>query len=246
MATQAQDQAILRVSYLLATLDGTVSDEEKRLFRKVGDAYSWFAPGNQETNDLIDDVVLSSEKLLRLKGFYSEQEFLTAFMTEVEADCKTIKSGKAVSRKAFAIWIAMCLADKDFSAIERVAVKLLQQSFNGSDLSIQYPIAYIDLFHRKSAALGLAGLMTAGGGGAAVGYFAGKAIEKTQKVTADEAKTLISDEFLKATEDDCVILGNLLEQIESAKTPAEKSKLENAYKMIEADLHARISENSED
>lgn len=244
MATQAQDRAILRVSYLLATLDGTVSDEEKRLFRKVGDAYSWFAPGNQETNELIDDVVLSSEKLLRLKGFYSEQEFLTAFMTEVEANCKTIKSSKAVTRKAFAIWIAMCLADRDFSAIERCAVKLLQQRFNGGDSLTGLPITYDKL--PKSVALGIAGLLVGSVGGAAVGYWAGKAVEKNQKGKAANEKTVISDEFLKATEDDCVILGNLLEQIESAKTPAEKSKLENAYKMIEADLHARISENSED
>ena len=42
--TQEQDQAILRVSYLLASLDGNVSDDEKRLFRKIGGAYSWFTP----------------------------------------------------------------------------------------------------------------------------------------------------------------------------------------------------------
>lgn len=247
--TQEQDRAILQVSYLLATLDGNVSDEEKKLFRKIGGAYSWFTPGNQKTNDLIDDVVSSSEKLLRLKGFYNEQEFLTAFLTETENDCKTIKSSNIAARKAFAIWIAMCLADKDFSAIERIAIKLLQQSFNskqGFDILINMtPILVPGTGTKISTATGL---VTGGVLGGFAGYFVEKAIDKklNGKAEVPNVGIVISDDFLKATEDDCVTLGNLLEQIELAKTPTEKAKLENAYKAIESGLHARIVGNEDD
>ena len=239
--TQEQDQAILRVSYLLASLDGNVSDDEKRLFRKIGGAYSWFTPGNQKTNALIDDLVSSSEKLLHLKKFYNEQEFLAAFLTEVEPDCKIIKPSKVISRKAFAIWIAMCLADKNFSAIERCAIGLLQRSFNSNQA--------FDVLMRVGTAISTTtGLVTGGILGGVTGYFAGTAIDKIRggKSEIMSAGAIISDDFLKETEDDCVTLGNLLEQIELAKTPTEKAKLENAYKTIESDLHTRIVGDSED
>ena len=238
--TQEQDQAILRVSYLLASLDGNVSDDEKRLFRKIGGAYSWFTPGNQKTNALIDDLVSSSEKLLHLKKFYNEQEFLAAFLTEVEPDCKIIKPSKVISRKAFAIWIAMCLADKNFSAIERCAIGLLQRSFNSNQA--------FDVLMMVGTVISTTSLFTGGILGGVTGYFAEKAIDKIRggKSEIMSAGAIISDDFLKETEDDCVTLGNLLEQIELAKTPTEKAKLENAYKTIESDLHTRIVGDSED
>ena len=238
--TQEQDQAILRVSYLLASLDGNVSDDEKRLFRKIGGAYSWFTPGNQKTNALIDDLVSSSEKLLHLKKFYNEQEFLAAFLTEVEPDCKIIKPSKVISRKAFAIWIAMCLADKNFSAIERCAIGLLQQSFNSNQA--------FDVLMMVGTVISTTSLFTGGILGGVTGHFTEKAIDNIRGVTSElmNAGAIISDDFLKETEDDCVTLGNLLEQIELAKTPTEKAKLENAYKTIESDLHTRIVGDSED
>ena len=245
--TQEQDRAILRVAYLLATLDGNVSDDEKKLFRKVGGAYSWFTPGNRKTNDLIDDVVSSSEKLLRLKGFYNEQEFLAGFLTETENDCKTIKASNVASRKAFAIWLAMCLADKDFSAIERLAIKLLQQSFN-SNQGFGMLINMIPVWGTGTTISTATGLVAGGVLGGVAGYFVGKAIDnkRSGKTDVQNVGTVISDDFLKATEDDCVTLGNLLEQIELAKTPTEKAKLENAYKAIESDLHTRIVGNEDD
>ena len=241
--TQEQDRAILRVSYLLATLDGHVSDDEKKLFRKVGGTYSWFAPSNQKTNDLINDVVSSSEKLLRLKGFYNEQEFLSAFLTETENDCKTIKISKIASRKAFAIWIAMCLADKNFSAIERIAIKRLQQSFNDNP-GFNMLINMIPVWGSGTRT----GAVVGGVLGGVTGYFTGKAIDNIMsgKTEIQNVEIIISDDFLKAIEDDCVTLGNLLEQIELAKTPVEKAKLENAYKAIESGLHARILGNEDD
>lgn len=132
-----QAKAILKVAYLLTAIDGTICEREQAQFRAImkrllGEHYM-----TPEGVAYVEDVAEEARKLLALRAFYTEAAEDKAFLTEDNAFLKvfaakaapslaTIVKSRLATRSAFAIWIGICCTDREYTPIERLAVKMLQ------------------------------------------------------------------------------------------------------------------------
>ena len=151
-------------------------------------------------------------------------------------ECEKLKADPIVSRKAFAVWVGLCMADGKYSEEEKVYIKILQQMFV-KDFAPECSIK--SLLTPQSALLGL---MAPGLMGVFVGGKAVNNIMKKKQYTSDDAvpKEIISDEFLKELEDNCQMLSNLKVQIDSTADAAQKASLQNSFNYIEDSLKELI------
>lgn len=129
--SHAQAKAILKVAYLLAAVDGNISSGEKALFRTLmrklfGDRYL-----DGDVLSYLEEVAEDARKLVQLRDFYSEEdEIVKAFAGKAATAVSELLCSRYALRSAFAVWISMCCADGDYSAIERKAVSTLLGSIN--------------------------------------------------------------------------------------------------------------------
>ena len=213
-----QDRAMLKIAYLLSTMIGEVGNAEKDAFKALCFRHNGMQPGSREANDFLIDVISESEKMQNLKKFYSEDEFVCAFITSIEKECKILKTDSMTARKSFAVWIGLCMADGRYTDLEKKMIKALQNafapSFNFFMTSPIYCLTPVWYVYK---------------------YFAGgyKTIEKKEDVE-------ISDEFLKELEEDCTMLNNLKMQIDTTVDHKQKSSLQNSFNYIEDSLKELI------
>lgn len=125
-----QSKAILRVAYLLAAVDGKISEEEKSLFRDTmkqlfGERYT-----GSDVMTYLEDVSEEAKNLISLRDFYTDDEIVNAFAVKSAESVTTIVHNAYATRCAFAIWISICCSDKDYSKVERLAVTQLQKMVN--------------------------------------------------------------------------------------------------------------------
>ena len=57
------------------------------------------------------------------------EEFILAFASKVIPECEKLKADPCVSRKAFAVWIGLCMADGKYTEEEKAYIKILKQMF---------------------------------------------------------------------------------------------------------------------
>lgn len=122
--------AILRVAYLIAASDRDVNQGERDVFKKTICALQGLEMGNDETSELIVEVAEDARKFSILRDFYSEEELIATFRSKVSKDIVAIQGNNVDCRKAFAIWISICMADKEYSDFERKLIKALQATIN--------------------------------------------------------------------------------------------------------------------
>lgn len=126
--TQKQEEAILKIAYVLASLDNPQSDAKKSTFRELAKQFPWFKPGDQTTNVFLDGAISTSKKILQRRDFYEANEYLDSFVSEVDAYCRVIMKSEYASRRAFALWVAICMSE-DYTVFLKTAVKKLQSKF---------------------------------------------------------------------------------------------------------------------
>ena len=227
------DRAMLKVAYLLSSINGGIGKLECQAFKTLCFANNTMAPGSKEANSFLEEVVTESENLKKLSKFYSKEEFILAFASKVMPECEKLKADPIVSRKAFAVWVGLCMADGKYSEEEKVYIKILQQMFV-KDFAPECSIK--SLLTPQSA---LPGLMFP-----IIGVFVGGVdyIMKKKQYTSDDAapEEIISDEFLKELEDNCQMLSNLKVQIDSTADAAQKTSLQNSFNYIEDSLKELI------
>lgn len=133
-----ENSAILRVAYLLAAADGDVSNDEIATFKQTMSLLEGFEMGSQETTSFIESCIEDGRKLMALRHFYADEELVKAFLTKVVSDVRSLCWNKFAVRKAFAVWIAICIADGEYSSFERMLIKRLQNvsSWNTSGLAM--------------------------------------------------------------------------------------------------------------
>lgn len=186
------DRSILKVAYAISALDGLVTQEELKVFREIAESFPGFCAGAETTNTLFIESIAIGDQLITLKKIYSDDEMLKALLSLTSKDCEIIKQSHASAKKAFIVWMAIALADSDYSDIERKAIKALQTAFNPNfDLS--------KLLGGSGAIVGtVAGLVFGGLPGAIVGGALGMKSKNTSPVDSDQ---IISDAFLAEVED---------------------------------------------
>ena len=230
------DRAMLKVAYLLSSINGEIGKLECEAFKTLCFANNTMTPGSKEANSFLEEVVTESENLKKLSKFYSKEEFILAFASKVMPECEKLKADPIVSRKAFAVWVGLCMADGKYSEEEKVYIKILQQMFV-KDFAPECSIE--SLLTPQSA---LPGWIPGPIIGVFVGGYAVNNIIKKKQYTSDDAapEEIISDEFLKELEDNCQMLSNLKVQIDSTADAAQKTSLQNSFNYIEDSLKELI------
>lgn len=204
--------AILRIAYLIAASDGEVKQSEREVFKSTLCALQGVKMGDDDTTALIQEVVQEAARLAILRDFYNEEEQIKAFLSKVSGNVSVILRSKVACRRAFAVWISICMADKEFSPFERKLIKALQVACNGfAGVTISTPWWCATSSPWPGAALGAKKNGTP---------------ETIQKFGADAC---IPDAFLEEVESRC-------REIDEAQTQLGRCAAEDERKSIEASI----------
>ena len=224
-------QATLDIAYLLGNLDGWHSENREKCFEKIA-AFLGRRPA-----DVSPDAVGLNAKLAHLRDRVSEDELLTEFIDGVRRGCESFDGMPVPGRRAFALWIALGVADGEMSASYRKALQLLRGEFKHSAL-LYGALGGLPLYPVASAA-----------GGTGMGLFCAimggmKALRRKQNM--DRYSPLIGDEFLRQAE-------TLIRRIDTQESvlaettdPAEKERVRTEYAAASRELQELIDPSSSD
>lgn len=188
--------ATLDVAYLLANIDGRFTEKQEACFERIA------AQLGKRPSDISAHAVGLNAKLAHIRERVSEDELLAAFIAECEPYCEAFGGLLVPSRRAFAIWIALGLAEGEMSSIYRKALDLLRKEFKHSAL----------LFGAMGALPVYGAAAVAGGVGMGLlAAIAGGLKTLKHKQVLDKYVPLISEDFM----------------IQAEKIIAEVSVLEN-------------------
>lgn len=134
MNNAESDLVILRVAFLLSAVDGHIAESERAMFRKLSEQCKDIDVKVAEK--IVPEMEAAAIRLAGAQATLSEKAFLDLFMKEVGTFCDWpafVKNSIQV-RKAFVMWIAMSMADGNFSAIERKALSRIQKMVNSFEM----------------------------------------------------------------------------------------------------------------
>ncbi len=210
--------AILRIAYLIAASDSEVKQSEREVFKSTLCALQRLKMGDDDTTALIQGVVQEAAGLAILRDFYNEEEQVKAFLSKVAGDVSVIQRSKLACRRAFAAWISICMADKEFSPFERKLIKALQAACNG---------------------LASVSMMASGTGiGAGLGFlFGGPILGAKKKGTPKSAQKFgpdarIPDAFIEEVESRCREIDAAQAQLNGCTAEDERKSIEDSIQCL--------------
>ena len=213
--------ATLDVAYLLANINGWFTEKQEECFERIA------AQLGKRPSDLSANAVGLNAKLAHMRNHFSEEDFLKTFITECQPYCETFGGMLAPSRRAFALWITLGLADGEMTPMYRNALELLRKEFKHSSLLFG-AIDALPVYGAATVAAGVSlGLIAAIAGGV-------KSLKHKQVV--DKYVPLISKEFMEQAED-IVSKAMLLEQ-RLAETP--DAEIQRKYDLLLQQLEELI------
>lgn len=215
---ERRTMATLDVAYLLANIDGWFTEKQETCFEKIATSLG------KKPSDVSAHAVGLNAKLAHIRERVTEDELLGAFIAECRSYCESFDGMLIPSRRAFALWITLGLADGEMSSTYRKALELLRKEFKHSAL-----------FFGAMGALPVYGA-AAVVGGVGMGLFsaiAGGLKSLKHKQVLDKKYPLVSEEFL--TDAEKLITEASLLEAQLTETPdAEKqSKYENLIQQLE-------------
>ncbi len=222
------DKAILKVAYILSSLSGVEKAENKKVFREITKGFSWFKPGDSETDKFVLDIIETTKELATLRQLYDENDYYAAFLSRIEHECETIKKDtKATGRKAFVIWLAICLADNDgFSEIEGKTIKVLQGYLNSNKKTIEEPVIIIPP--------SIGGVIVPPSS-----IFPRSRFPKTRTIEVPDE--YITDAFMDKALDTLYLLAELRTQIDAASSNEDQKKsLQESFDIMQKQLESLI------
>lgn len=219
------DKAILKVAYILSSLSGVEKAENKKVFREITKGFSWFKPGDSETDKFVLDIIETTKELATLRQLYDENDYYAAFLSRIEHECETIKkANKATGRKAFVIWLAICLADNDgFSEIEGKTIKVLQGYLNSNKKTIEAPVSFPPI----------GGILLPSSP-----LFPRPRLPKTRTIEVPDE--YITDAFMAKALDTLTLLAELRTQIDAASDEDQKKSLQESFDIMQKQLESLI------
>ncbi len=167
MTKKDAEFAVLEVAFLLTAIDGSVDESERRMFDKLSAECK-----NVDVDQAKSVLRFADKSVKRLLAAFpkngihgkmrkeEERKFIAKFMKEVDSVCdwSDFARSSARVRKAFAMWISMCLADGNYTETERRGISELAKMFNGFPLvsddylaSVEKTVASIQATERKIA-----------------------------------------------------------------------------------------------
>ena len=223
--TEKRIQATLDIAYLLGNLGGWYSEKQEKRFEEIA------ANLGRKPSDVSPDAVGLNAKLAHLRSRVSEDELLAEFMNGVRSGCESFGGLLVPCRRAFALWIALGLADGEMPALYRKALMLLRGEFKHSTL-LYGALGGLPVYAAASAIGGPGmGLITAIMGGLQ---------GLKHKQTMDRYCPLISDDFLAKAETLIVKMGGLEKQLAETENPAKKEHIQQEYAAVSQQLQELI------
>ena len=123
------DLGVLKVAFMVAALDGEVSDAEYAAFDALAKKCRGYTP--EAAAAALDEAMRSAGYLMLLSKRASDAVLVKAFIREAKA---ALPEGFAYCsiqdiRQSIVSWIAMGLSDGDYSAREKVCIEALRKNF---------------------------------------------------------------------------------------------------------------------
>ena len=182
---ERRTMATLDVAYLLANIDGWFSEKQETCFEKIA------ASLGKKPSDISAHAVGLNAKLAHIRERVTEDELLGAFIAECRSYCEAFDGMLIPSRRAFALWITLGLADGEMSSTYRKALELLRKEFKHSAL----------LFGAMGALPVYGAAAVVGGVGMGLlAAIAGGLKTLKHKQTLDKYVPLVSEEFMLQAE----------------------------------------------
>ena len=182
---ERRTMATLDVAYLLANIDGWFTDKQEACFEKIA------ATLGKKPSDVSAHAVGLNAKLAHIRERVTEDELLGAFIAECRPYCESFDGMLIPSRRAFALWITLGLADGEMSSTYRKALELLRKEFKHSAL-LYGAMGALPVYGTAAAVGGVGmGLLTAIAGGL-------KSLKHKQ--TLDKCSPLVSEDFMSQAE----------------------------------------------
>lgn len=182
---ERRTMATLDVAYLLANIDGWFTEKQETCFEKIA------ASLGKKPSDVSAHAVGLNAKLAHIRERVTEDELLGAFIAECRSYCEAFDGMLIPSRRAFALWITLGLADGEMSSTYRKALDLLRKEFKHSAL----------LFGAMGALPVYGAAAVVGGVGMGLlAAIAGGLKTLKHKQTLDKYVPLVSEEFMLQAE----------------------------------------------
>ena len=224
---ERRTMATLDVAYLLANIDGWFTEKQETCFEKIA------ASLGKKPSDVSAHAVGLNAKLAHIRERVTEDELLGAFIAECRSYCESFDGMFIPSRRAFALWITLGLADGEMNSTYRKALDLLRKEFKHSALLFG-AMGALPVYGIASAVGGVGlGLVTAIAGGL-------KTLKHKQ--TLDKYAPLVSEEFMVQAEK--LIAEAAILEAQLAETP--DSEKQSKYETLIQQLEELIAPPSDD
>ena len=173
-------QATLDVAYLLANLDGSFPEARQKRFEEIA------AQLGKTSGDISAHAVGCNAQLAHIRPQVLEEDLVEAFVNSCHDYAESFGGHLIPSRRAFALWITLGLADGEMSQTYRRALTALREEFKHSAM----------LF----AAMGTLQAGTAEANtGVVAAILGGKKMLKHRQ-NQDKYRPLVSEEFMQQAE----------------------------------------------
>ena len=227
---ERRTMATLDVAYLLANIDGWFTEKQEACFEKIA------ASLGKKPSDVSAHAVGLNAKLAHIRKRVSEEELLRAFIAECRPYCEAFGGMLIPSRRAFALWIALGLAEGEMTPVYRKALELLRKEFKHSAL----------LFGAMGALPVYGAAAVVGGVGMGLlAAIAGGLKTLKHKQTLDKYAPLVSEEFMLQAERIIAEASSLEAELAQMPDSERQSKYENLIQQLE-ELIAPPSDDEED
>ena len=123
------DFGIVKVAFMVAALDGEVTDAEYKAFDALAKKCRGYSA--KAAAKALDEAMRSAGYLMLLAGRASDAELVKAFLAEAQAALPLGFAYLSIEevRRAVVTWIAMGLSDGDYSERERLCIEALRKFF---------------------------------------------------------------------------------------------------------------------
>ena len=212
------DKAMWKVAWLLSNTAGEIGKDECQAFKTLCFANGGMEPGSKEANEFLEEVVAEAENLRRLKIFYTSEELMRAFIVKVAPECEKLKSDPVVSRKAFAVWVGMCMADGEYTEMEKNLIRLVRQIFSPSFKLSAFMLPMLVMCPIITTTTLL-----------------------LNRALKSQSDNIITDGFLEELEEDYRMLTDLKAQIDATGDEKQKNDLQRSCQYIEQSLNELIA-----
>ena len=228
---ERRTMATLDVAYLLANIDGWFTEKQETCFEKIA------ASLGKKPSDVSAHAVGLNAKLAHIRERVTEDELLGAFIAECRSYCESFDGMFIPSRRVFALWITLGLADGEMSSTYRKALDLLRKEFKHSALLFG-AMGALPVYGAAAVVGGVGmGLLTAIAGGL-------KTLKHKQ--TLDKYVPLVSEEFMLQAERIIAEASTLEAEIATVPDQAKQQRYDSLVQDLEQLIAPPCDDEDED